>query len=286
MAIEELAVLAQERLRKLEGDPRAAQLRKGIRRGTCDDERALGQPIARAVVVGHDDVEPAQPGVRHLVDRRDPAVDGEDEAAAVLGETRERAAADAVALVEPARQMPFDVCAELPERQHGERGGADAVRVVVAVNADSSAVLERAADRGTGRGHVAEAERVVRGLLGLEKRACRLEVTVAPPQEHAGRDVAHAERAPELDLRARGTRTNMPAAGMHGQPRYAGRRTNPARGEERGGNHVSPRAERGGNHVSPTSPLLYRSDDPGRGKPPAGQARLRRSMLAFLRALC
>ena len=56
-----------------------------------------------------------------LLDRGDAAVDREDEPAALLGEPLERLAADAVALVEAARQMPLDVGAELAQDEHRER---------------------------------------------------------------------------------------------------------------------------------------------------------------------
>ena len=62
---------------------------------------------------------------------------------ALLGEARDRRRGDAVALLEPARQVPADVGAELPQRQHRERRRADAVDVVVAVDADPLAALDR-----------------------------------------------------------------------------------------------------------------------------------------------
>jgi hypothetical protein len=65
------------------------------------------------VVVGHDDVEPSFLGLRYLVDGRDPTVDGEGQATALVGETGERLAADAVALVEATREVPDDVRPEL-----------------------------------------------------------------------------------------------------------------------------------------------------------------------------
>ena len=46
-------------------------------------------------------------------DRRDPAIDGEHESTALVGEAAECDARDAVAFVEATRQMPFDVGAQL-----------------------------------------------------------------------------------------------------------------------------------------------------------------------------
>jgi hypothetical protein len=89
-----------ERLRQLVDDPRAAELGERILgRPRCDD-RAVGKHLSRTVVVGDDDVETERPRARDLVQCRDPAVDRQDEAAALLGQPRDRLAADAVALVE------------------------------------------------------------------------------------------------------------------------------------------------------------------------------------------
>ena len=89
------------------------------------------------MVVGDDDVEPELLRAGDLGDRGDPAVDGDDECAPVAGQPVERLARDAVALLEPAREVPGDVRAELPQDEDGERRGADPVRVVVAVDADA-----------------------------------------------------------------------------------------------------------------------------------------------------
>ena len=69
-----------------------------------------------------------------------------DEPAAFAGETLERAAADAVALVEAARQVPLDVGADLAQDEDREHRGADAVGVVVAVDADALARRDCGAD--------------------------------------------------------------------------------------------------------------------------------------------
>jgi hypothetical protein len=128
------------------------------------------------VVVGDDHLEPACTRLRHLLDGGDAAVDGDDEPAAFVGEPRERLGAHAVALVEAAGQVPVDLGAELPEQQHGERGGGDAVDVVVAVDADAAALGDGGADPLCGGAHVAEQERVVRRLFALEEGTGRRRV--------------------------------------------------------------------------------------------------------------
>ena len=74
-----------------------------------------GSRLAGPVVVGDDDVESARLRARDLLDGRDPAVDGQHESAAVVGEPVERLAGEAVTLVEPARQVPVGVGAEAPQ---------------------------------------------------------------------------------------------------------------------------------------------------------------------------
>jgi hypothetical protein len=149
------------------------------------------------VVVGHDDVEPPGARVRDLLYRRDPAVDGEEEPAPVVGKALQRRRADAVPLVEAARQMPLDVGAERPQRQHGERRGTDPVHVVVAVDADPLPAGDRGADPSARLRHVSEQQRVVCGRLGGEKRGGARRLRVPPPNEHRRGQLADAERLGE-----------------------------------------------------------------------------------------
>ena len=97
---------------ELVDDAGAAELRERVVGRPRRDDRAVGQGLARPVVVGDDDLEPRRPGLRDLLDGRDPAVDGQNERATLLREPRQRLARDAVALLEAARQVPLDVGAE------------------------------------------------------------------------------------------------------------------------------------------------------------------------------
>ena len=105
------------------------------------------------------------------VDGGDPAVDREQQADAGGRDPLERLDTDAVALLEAARQVPLDVGAELLQHQDGERRRADAVDVVVAVDADPLAGGDRLLDPVAGRLHVAQQERVVGGAVLLHERA-------------------------------------------------------------------------------------------------------------------
>ena len=176
-----LEALGAERLEELQDDAGAAELRERIVGRARRDDRAVGQRLAGPVVIGDDDLEAARARRLDLRHGRDPAVDREDEPAAVVREALERLAADAVALLEAARQVPVDVGAEVAEHRDGERGRADPVDVVVAVDAD--ALASRRSPRGSpshASSTCAEEERVVAGVDGGEEGLRLLGVAVAP----------------------------------------------------------------------------------------------------------
>ena len=80
---------AEERLAELVHDARSTQLGERIARGARRDDRAVGKHVSGSVVVGDDDLEAASLRLGDLLHRCDPAVDGEDETHAVLGESLE-----------------------------------------------------------------------------------------------------------------------------------------------------------------------------------------------------
>ena len=206
-----------ERLRELADDTGAAELRERIVRRARRDDRAVRQGGARAVVIGDDHVEAARLRSRDLLDRCDPAVDGNEQAAAFVGEPRDRDVRDAVALLEAARQMPLDVGAERAQRQNGERRGADAVHVVVAVDADPLAGGDCRVDPVDRNGHVPEQERIVWLDLAGDERARLLEVAVAAPDENRRRDLPEVERIGERADVGVVTVIDRPGAVLHGQ---------------------------------------------------------------------
>ena len=136
-------------------------------------------------MVGDDDLEPAPRRLGDLLDGGDPAVDRQDEPDPVVGEPAQRLARDAVALLEAARQVPVGVRPELAQDEDRECRRADAVHVVVAVDADPATCVDRGANALDRRRHVAEQERIVAGQLGVEEASRRL-----------GRRRTRAARAP------------------------------------------------------------------------------------------
>ena len=167
------------------------------------------------MVVGDDDLQPERPCFGDLGHRSDPAVDRDHEAAFLPRETRERVDRDAVSLLETTREVPVDVCAERAEDGDGERGRADAVGVVVAMDADPLARGNCPANRVTRLGHVSQESGVVSGPLAGEKGLRLSGVAVAPPDEDARCRLAEAERLGELDDLRAGARTHGPCPLLH-----------------------------------------------------------------------
>ena len=180
-----------------------------------------------------------------------------EQAAALVGEPRDRDVRDAVALLEAARQMPLDVGAERAQRQDGERRGADAVDVIVAVDADPLAVGDRRADPVDRDGHVPEQERVVRLDLAGDERPRLLEVAVAAPDEDRRRDLPEVERIGERAGRRRsrsGSIVQEPSC--MGNRRYGHGRTAVAASACAAMSGVRPRRVRNGRCPLSRKPLL------------------------------
>ena len=107
---------AAERLRELVDDAGAAELRERVvGRAAWRRSDSPGSDVRRPVVVGDDHLKAEPLGLVDLVGRGDTAVDGEDEAVALFGDALQRRAGEAVALLEPARQVPADFRAELAQ---------------------------------------------------------------------------------------------------------------------------------------------------------------------------
>ena len=180
-------------------------------------QRAVG---ARRVVVGHHDVEPRSAGGRHLLDRRDRAVDGHQQVGPAGGEPLDGRGREPVAVVDPARQIPVDVRAERPQRPHEHRRRRDPVDVVVAVHGDPRPPADVTEDPA--RGFPQAAERVERmDVLGGEKPPRRLLPVEPAAHQHLREHVRHPERA----LEALCGRIGVRREGEAGVGRNHGRRS-------------------------------------------------------------
>ena len=202
----------QQRPRELMRDAGGAQLRARVAAdGRVHDRRVRQPPVgARRVMVGHDHVHARRPRRRDLVDRRDRAVDGDQQPGAARREPLDGRGRQAVAVVDPARQVPVDVGADRPQRAHQDGGGADAVDVVVPVHGDARAAGDVLEDP---RRTVAQpSERVERvAHVGREELARRRHVGETAPDEHLGRDVRHVQRGAQLPGGGKVVRSDLEA---------------------------------------------------------------------------
>jgi hypothetical protein len=108
--------------------------------------------------------------------------------------------------------VPADVGSELPQDERRERSRADAVDVVVTVDADSFAFLDCFANPLDRDGHVTEEHRVVPRELRVEEPPGRARIDEPPPGEHSGGHVAHAQLSRERKRFARIKRGHRPGA--------------------------------------------------------------------------
>ena len=128
---------------ELERDPRAAEVAAGVGaagQARMDDHVGRRELGADRVVVGDDQLDAQLARERGLGDRRDAAVDRDDQRVRLrLGQLAEGLGVDAVAFLDPVRDVVDDV-AGTGQLQAGpeDARAADAVDVVVAVDDDRS----------------------------------------------------------------------------------------------------------------------------------------------------
>ena len=179
-------------------DARRAQLGARVATDGGVHDRRVRQPAVgpRRMVVGDHDVEPGGARGGDLVDGRDRAVDGDQQAGAASGEPLDRREREPVAVVDPARQVPVDVGAERAQRTHQHGRRADAVDVVVAVHGDPRAARDVGEDPRRALAQAAEGvERMTH--VGGEERARRLGLAEPAPDQHLRRDMGDAQRLAE-----------------------------------------------------------------------------------------
>src|SRR5690606_4330366 len=121
----------------------------GQRREPRVDDEAVGQLLARRVVVGDDDVDAARPERRDLGQVRDAAVDGDQQVGA-RGELVDAPRVYPVAVGEAVRDVGLHGRSQLAQAQHQERRAGDAVGAVVAVDQDALAAGDGGGQPGGG----------------------------------------------------------------------------------------------------------------------------------------
>ena len=135
--------------RELVGDARSAEPLEGVVRDDRMDDRAVGEDLAREVMVSDHDLHAGGPGGGDLLDGADSAIDGDDELGAPALDLLDARHRQAVAVGEPVGDEPVALGAEGAEGRDEDRGRGDAIDVVVAVDRDPAA--GRARPRGSAR---------------------------------------------------------------------------------------------------------------------------------------
>jgi hypothetical protein len=149
-------------------------------------------------MVADEHVHPGGTRGGDLVDGRDRAVGGDQQARAAGGQALDGRGRQAVAVLRAAGQKPVDVGAERAQHADEDRRRADAVDVVVAVDRDPAGrvhVLEH--ERG-GDVHPGEGRRIV-ALVGGKPGAGGVRLAQAAAHEHLRDRVADAEVALERE---------------------------------------------------------------------------------------
>ena len=136
-----------QRQRELVGDPGGAERAERIAAHDRVQDRAVGQqpfrggcsasrprPPWRLVVVGDDHLDPGGPQRRHLLNRADPAVDGDHQLGAAALQLLDRPRAEPVAVAHAVGNQPVALGPQRPQRRDEDRGRGDPVDVVVAVD--------------------------------------------------------------------------------------------------------------------------------------------------------
>jgi len=144
------------------------------------------QLLAGLVMVGDDHVQAQSAGVSHLLDGRDTAVDRHHHLGATVGELLERLAAEPVALLDTVGDVDVDVGAQVAQAPHQQRGGADAVGVVVAEDGDAPPRAHGVEQEIRRRGDLAVPAGVVQFVQGGLKEAlgCGRLLQAAVEQQH------------------------------------------------------------------------------------------------------
>src|SRR5690349_18634514 len=106
-------------------------------------------------MVGDNHFDPEAAGKRHLVDGGDPAIDGEKQLDAVAGEALHRRSRESIAVL-ARRQVQARLGAERAQGAREDRGRADTVYVVVAMDRDAGAARDMSVDEIASRTHSAE----------------------------------------------------------------------------------------------------------------------------------
>ena len=152
----------------------------------------LRQGRLALVVVGDDQPHAQLAAELRLLERRDAAVDRDDQPHALRGKLPDRPGIEAVALLEPSGDMICAIRAARAQIIRQEAGRRDAVDVIIAEHRNARAVAKRLLDRGDGAVHLPEQQRLLQRAVRPQERLGLLGRLAAARAEHTRRQRAIA----------------------------------------------------------------------------------------------
>ena len=119
------------------------------------------QQLRRLVVIRDHDVDPERSRPRHRLQRRDAAVHGDDQRAASAPRVLDRIRRQTVAVARAVWDPELDPRSEVAQHGVEQVGRGDAVHIVIPVDQDALAVLDRGPDAVHGTVHVQQRRGIV-----------------------------------------------------------------------------------------------------------------------------
>ncbi len=166
------------------------------------------------MVIAHHRVDAEGARERDLAMAHPAAVDGDHHPGTGLRQTAHARLAHAVSITQPMRDVQDGLVAQRAQEPHQDGAAADAVDIVVAVDADALAATQGSDDALGRRRHLAEQHRRAQVFRQpcVEKRAGMLRRADAAPDEQSRQQRREAERAAQKRLRLGLPRAETPAS--------------------------------------------------------------------------
>ncbi len=187
------------------GDPGRAQLPERVAREAGMEEQAVRQPFAGLMVIGDDHLHSGGARGGDLVGAGDPAVGRQQQTGAAGGQLLHPIERQPIAVTEPVGYVPVAARPQLAQGADQDRGRADAVAVVVAVDRDRVPFGDRAPDPLGHLLHRVELERIVH-LSRLQEGPRLVDRPVAASHQRHRHRLGERERLhqrPDLGVRIR-----------------------------------------------------------------------------------
>ena len=210
---------ALQRGGQLEGHPRAAQfLERAFIIGALGihHRHRLRQRVGGKMVVGDDQINAQFFGVTGLLHGGDAVVHRHHQRIALGRQLLQHFPVDAVTAAVPAGQHTFDLRPQIAQCLKQNRGGADAVHIIIAKNNDGLFFLNGLVQAGHRLVHVLHQEGVGERRPLSQQRLCLRGTGKAAPRQHAGQQRAAAAIG-ERPLRRSRLRPELPCSQIHRQ---------------------------------------------------------------------